>query len=81
MKHEEVQAVAQAAAREAVREMLLTLGIDASNPEAIIEMQKDFQVIRTWRQSSEAVQRQGILIAVGVLVVGFLGMIYAHFRP
>lgn len=81
MNQEDVRAIAQAAAREAVREMLLTLGIDASNPEAIIEAQKDFRAIRTWRQSSEAVQRQGILIAVGVLVVGFLGMMYAHFRP
>ncbi len=77
---DEITEIAREAAREAVREMMTTLGIDASNPAAIIEAQKDFQALRSWRQSIQTVQRHGMITAVGVLVVGILGMIYMHFR-
>lgn len=80
MKEEEIRAIAKTVAKEAVREMMVAMGVDASKPEAMIEMQKDFQSLRNWRQSVDAIQRQGLLSAVGVIVVGLLGMIYMHFR-
>jgi hypothetical protein len=54
-----------------------------SNPAAKIEMQKDFQSLREWRQSMQAVRRHGMLTAVGFIVVGVLGIIYMNFgsRP
>lgn len=58
---------------ETVVETLIRLGVDASNP---IEVQKDFQHLRAWRNSSDTVKRQGILTAVGVLTVGILGLIW-----
>ena len=80
MRPDEIKQVAQAAAREAVREMMLAMGVDASDPKALLEMQKDFQSLRKWRKSVQDVQRHGLLTAVGVLIVGILGMIYMHFR-
>lgn len=58
---------------ETVVETLIRLGVDASNP---IEVQKDFQHLRAWRNSINTVQRQGLMTAVGVLTVGILGVIW-----
>lgn len=58
---------------ETVAETLLKLGIDVSEP---MEVQKDFQHTRSWRKSVEAVQRQGLLTAVGVLTMGALGLVW-----
>jgi hypothetical protein len=79
MTDDEVREIARTAAREAVREMMIAMGVDTSNPAAIIEMQKDFQSLRDWRQSMQAVRRHGLMTAIGVLTVGTLGMIYMHF--
>lgn len=76
MTENEVREIAQAAARAAVHEMMITIGVDASKPEAMIEMQKDFQSLREWRRSMESVRRHGLLTAVGVIVVGILGLIW-----
>ena len=59
--------------------LMIAMGIDTSNPAAIIEMQKDFQALRDWRQSMQAVRRHGLMTAIGVLTVGTLGLIYMHF--
>lgn len=64
---------ARAIARATVREMLLTLGADPDEPT---ELQKDFAFVRTWRLSTEAVKRQGLLTAAGVIVTGALGLIW-----
>lgn len=58
---------------ETVVETLIRLGVDATDP---IEVQKDFQHLRAWRNSINTVQRQGIMTAVGVLTVGVLGVIW-----
>ncbi len=58
---------------ETVVETLIRLGVDASNP---IEVQKDFQHLRAWRNSIGTIQRQGLMTAVGVITVGVLGMIW-----
>jgi hypothetical protein len=79
MTDDEVREIARTAAREAVREMMIAMGVDTSNPAAIIEMQKDFQSLRDWRQSMQAVRRHGLMTAIGVLTVGTLGLIYMHF--
>jgi hypothetical protein len=83
MTEDEIRDIARTAAREAVHEVMISLGADVSNPAAKIEMQKDFQSLREWRQSMQAVRRHGMLTAVGVIVVGVLGIIYMNFgsRP
>ena len=75
---DDTRELVRTAAREAVHEMLIAVGVDASNPAAVIEMQKDFQSLREWRQSLESVKRHGLLTAIGVVVVGILGMIWMN---
>lgn len=74
--HEDVKLIAAEAARAAVLEMLVTLGINARDPDAILDMQKDFAYVRVWRQSIDTVKTQSIKTAVGVLVTGLLGALY-----
>jgi hypothetical protein len=76
----ETEVIAKIAAREAVKEWLVTIGIDASDPEAIINLQKDFAYVRTWRRSIETVRTTSVRTAVGVIVTGFLGIIYVLFK-
>lgn len=58
---------------ETVVETLVRLGIDASDP---VQVQKDFQHLRSWRSSVEAVQRQGLITATIVVVTGIAGLIW-----
>lgn len=87
----ELQDIAEVAAAKAVKQTLLTLGIDASDPiqaqqEFVVlremralmrdqEFQADMAHIRRWRKSMEAVQSKGLLTVVGILVTGVLGLI------
>lgn len=64
---------ASAAAEEAVKQMFMQLGIDHSNP---IEMQADMRYLRDWRTSTATVRRQGLMVAIGIIVTGVLGLIW-----
>lgn len=80
MTEAEIKQVAETAAKEAVRETLLMMGVDVSKPEAVTEMQADFNHVRKWRKSVETVQRQSLITAVGVLVSGAIGALYMAFK-
>lgn len=58
---------------ETVAETLLRMGLDSADP---IELQKDMQHLRQWRESVATVKRQGIMTAVGILTAGILGLIW-----
>lgn len=73
MTEDEVRKIANEAARATVEEMLLRLGIAADEP---LEVQRDFQHLRSWRASIETVKKQGLMTAVGVLTAGVLGLIW-----
>ncbi|MGX9443843.1 hypothetical protein ACWX0K_14875 [Nitrobacteraceae bacterium UC4446_H13] len=75
----EIQDIATAAADAAVRKLFLTMGVDTSDDKAMLEMQRDFAHVRTWRKSVETVRRQTLLAAVGVIVSGILGAVYMAF--
>lgn len=76
----EIQDIATAAADAAVRKLLLTMGVDASDDKAMIEMQRDFAHMRSWRKSVETVRKQTLMVSVGVIVSGVLGLIYMAFQ-
>lgn len=76
MTPESVHEIAQEVAKATVNEMLLGLGVDATDPDAIIKMQADFAHLRAWRESTELVKRKGLTAAVTVMVTGFLGLIW-----
>jgi hypothetical protein len=62
---------------ESVSETLMRLGIDTDSP---LELQRDLQHLRDWRLSVEAMKRQTMLSAVGIIVAGVLGLIWWAFR-
>lgn len=80
MTPEEIDAVATTAAERAVKSTLLSLGINIENPEGIVEAQLDFQHLRAWRESTEAVKRKALLTAVTVVVTGAIGYLVLAFR-
>lgn len=58
---------------EAVAETLTHLGIEASEP---LEVQKDMQHLREWRESIDTVKRQSLITAIGILLAGVLGLVW-----
>jgi hypothetical protein len=58
---------------DAVTETLTRMGIDAKEP---IEVQRDFQHLRAWRQSIETVKKQSLITAIGIITAGVLGAIW-----
>lgn len=60
-----------------VEETLMRMGVDPKDP---MEAQKDFQHLRSWRQSTEAIKRQSILAAIGVVTAGILALIWQVIR-
>ena len=60
-----------------VSETLLKMGVNTDDPT---EAQKDFQHLRSWRQSTEAVKRQSMLAAIGVVTAGMLALIWGIIR-
>jgi hypothetical protein len=80
MTPEEVDAIATIAAERAVKSTLLSLGINIETPAEIVEAQLDFQHLRAWRESTEAVKRKALLTAVTVVVTGAIGYLVLAFR-
>jgi hypothetical protein len=77
---EEVDAIATTAAERAVKSTLLSLGINIETPAEILEAQLDFQHLRAWRESTDAVKRKALLTAVTVVVTGALGYLVLAFK-
>lgn len=61
----------------AVRQTLLQLGVDSSNP---LEMQQDFQHLRAWRTAQKEIKSKGLLAIIGVLASGVLALLLLGFR-
>ena len=68
-----VDDVAKKAAKEAVKEIFLTLGIRTDDA---LEVQADMQHLREWRQAGQTIKKQGIVTAVGIITAGVLGLIW-----
>lgn len=92
----QIEQIASEAARKAVKETLLTLGIDADNPIAAqkdmvilrevgelvmdSEFRKDMEHLRTWRLSVNSVKSKGLLTIVGLIVTGAIGLLVAGLK-
>lgn len=57
---------------EAVRQTLLQMGIDTSDP---IAMQRDFQHLRQWRESGEDLKRKGTVALLGIFFSGLVSLL------
>jgi hypothetical protein len=76
MTHSEIQHIASESAKAAVRETLLTLGVNIGEPEAVKKMQQDFAYLRDWREASGTIKARTITTIVGILVSGVVGAIW-----
>lgn len=77
MTEAEIKKIASEAAKAAVEEMFVRYGLPPDDP---LEVQKDFSHLRSWREASETVKKQGLMTAVGIITAGILGLIYMAFR-
>ena len=73
MSHAELNSVVA----EAVKQTLIQLGVDTSDPLA---MQRDFQHIRQWRESGEDLKRKGTLALLGIFFSGLVSLIILGIR-
>ncbi|RWO06399.1 MAG: hypothetical protein EOS07_21930 [Mesorhizobium sp.] len=69
--------VAKQAAREAVKETLVSLGFAVDKP---LDAQADMQFLRQLRESTATVKRQTLITAVGVITLGILGLIWVAIK-
>ena len=60
-----------------VRETLVQLGVDPSDP---LEMQRDFQHLRQWRESGEELKRKGTLTLLGIFLSGTVALMLVGLR-
>lgn len=58
---------------ETVEQTFMRLGIEADDP---LEVQKDMQHLRQWRESINTVKRQGMITAIGIVTAGVLGAVW-----
>lgn len=63
--------------QETVKETLTKLGVDSEDP---LEMQRDFQYLRDWRRSVQAIRERSIMALIATLVTGALALVYMGFR-
>lgn len=72
----EIQHVASETAKAAVRETLLTLGVNANDPEAIRKMQQDFAYLRDWREASGTIKARSFMVLVSIVVSGVAAAVW-----
>lgn len=63
--------------RQTVEETLLSLGIEVDDP---IKVQRDFQHLREWRETTEALKSNGLMTLLGIVVVGLAGFLWIGFK-
>lgn len=91
-----MEKIADDAARKAVEQTLLSLGINSQDPievqrdmsvlHEIRELhedrnfQKDLEHIRKWRTTMDAIQSKGVLTIVGIISAGTLAAVWIGFK-
>lgn len=70
--HEILDEIATAAARKAVAEAFIKLGIDVNDP---IEMQRDMDFVRSIRTTGVAMRQKAFTTMISVVVTAILGII------
>jgi hypothetical protein len=79
LTQEQVHDIAEQVADAAFKKFFLAFGADASDPDSILKMQKDFAHLRAWRESIDLVKNKGLSAAVWFIVTGVLGGLVLFF--
>lgn len=58
-----------------VKETLIQIGVNINHPDDIIEVQRDFQFLRNWRESAQSIRGKAVVAMVGGFVLG-IGAIF-----
>lgn len=69
-----IREVVEETTKKAVEETFLRMGLQTDDP---IEAQRDFQHLRSWRKSTESLGAKALAVAVGILITGALGALWA----
>jgi hypothetical protein len=62
---------------ESVRQTLMQLGIASNDP---IEMQKDMQHLREWRQTMDSVKSKGVITITAMFFTGIAAALWLGFK-
>lgn len=79
LQEERLQRMEHAIVDRAVSASLAAWGIDATDKDELKELKLDQTHNRKWRKSVERASTVTLTTAIGVLVSGFLGMMYIGF--
>ena len=72
---EQMHEIAEEVAERTVNKLFLALGVNTADPNEIPKFQKDLAHLRSWRESTEAIKRRGLLSAVTFIVTAALGWV------
>lgn len=75
MTESDTKRIASAAAKEALQEFFLMIGVNVSSSEAIIELQRDFHHIRSARKTVGCVRNKAWDVITGSVVTGIVGAV------
>ena len=80
MTPEDVREVAKAAAEATVNEVFLRLGVDVNQAGALADMRKDFNHLRSWRESTDTIKKHGLIAAIGLVTIGVLALLWTAIK-
>lgn len=66
--------------RRVVKETLLQLGVDVSDPDSVVAFQRDLHHLRKWRIAVEQVEGRTMLAAFATLGAGIAAAIWIGFK-
>ena len=72
---DQIKSIAKEAAKEAISELFLVLGVDAEDKTSVLDLQKDWTYTREARLGKEEFIKKGKLALVGAFVSGALAVL------
>lgn len=72
--------IAKAAGREAARELLMLLGIDATTPQGIQKAQRNFAFLDDLQTGTQAIKRKTFVTVVGAIITAALAYMALGFQ-
>lgn len=80
IEEDSAKEIAKTAAREAVYETLMLLGIDAETPAGVRQAQRNFIFLDDLRTGTEAVKRRTLMLTVGAIFTAIAAWITLGMR-
>jgi hypothetical protein len=78
--HDEMQAIADAAAEKAVRHIFQLLGVDTADQNSINKFRADLVSARQVREFREATTRRFWMVVLGIIIVGAISALWTGIK-